>query len=82
MLYVLFGRERARLLCPLLLVAWSAWAFICPAVAVGAAAVLLGRQYAEPLDQITPASPGRRVVAILGLVLFFLVFIPVPIVLM
>ena len=82
-LYVLFGRERARLLLPLLLVAmvglgfiWSGWWLWALLLFV------LGRQYAEPLDQITPLSPGRRVVAILGLVLFFLVFIPVPIVLM
>jgi hypothetical protein len=34
--------------------------------------------HAEPLDQITSLDPQRRAVAILGLVIFVLVFTPVP----
>ena len=40
----------------------------------------LGRLYAEPLDQITQLDPPRRAVAVLGMVIFFLVFTPVPLV--
>ena len=32
----------------------------------------------EPYDLITPLNPARRALAIFGLILFFLVFIPVP----
>jgi len=38
----------------------------------------LGRQYAEPLDQITELDPTRRLVAWFAILLFILVFIPVP----
>jgi membrane-associated protease RseP (regulator of RpoE activity) len=41
---------------------------------------LLGRKHAEPLDQITELDPKRRKLAILALILFLLVFIPVPLV--
>jgi len=34
--------------------------------------------HAEPLDQITPLDPRRQVLAFAGLVLFLLVFAPVP----
>jgi membrane-associated protease RseP (regulator of RpoE activity) len=39
---------------------------------------LLGRQYARPLDEITELDPKRRALAWLGLIVFVLVFIPVP----
>ncbi len=38
----------------------------------------LGRRYAVPLDEITKLDPRRRIFAILTLLLFFLVFIPIP----
>ena len=38
----------------------------------------LGRVHAEPLDQITTLDANRRAVAILTIVIFFLVFMPVP----
>jgi len=41
---------------------------------------LLGRTYAEPLDTITPLDKPRRALAILALVVFVLVFTPVPLV--
>ncbi len=77
-LYVLVGK-RANTLLPLILGAlvllglvwngWWLWAFLI---------FMLGRLHAEPLDQITPLDPSRRAVAILGLVIFLLVFTPVP----
>jgi membrane-associated protease RseP (regulator of RpoE activity) len=48
---------------------WWLWLFLI---------FFLGRVYAAPLDQITPLDPRRKAIAILGLVIFFLVFIPVP----
>jgi membrane-associated protease RseP (regulator of RpoE activity) len=80
--YTLMGKKAARALLPVILVAmvllgfvwsgWWLWAFLI---------FLLGRFYAEPLDQITKLDPRRRAISILSLVIFLLVFIPVPLVL-
>lgn len=79
-LYALFG-DKARKAFPYILVAlmllglawsgWWLWAFML---------FWLGRVHAEPLDQITPLDPPRRAVAVLTLILFLLVFSPVPLV--
>jgi hypothetical protein len=53
-------------------IVWSGWWLWAVLIFV------FGRTYAEPLDQITELDPKRRVLAILGIILFFLVFIPVP----
>ncbi len=80
MVYVLLG-ERAKKLWPFIMgglamlgVAWSGWwlwAFLL---------FFMGRIYAEPLDQITGLDNRRKAIAILGVVIFFLVFTPVPLV--
>jgi membrane-associated protease RseP (regulator of RpoE activity) len=77
-LYALFGR-RSRIVLPFILVAliilgtvwsgWWLWAFII---------FLLGRSHAEPLDQITLLDPRRKALAIFGLLVFVLVFTPIP----
>jgi membrane-associated protease RseP (regulator of RpoE activity) len=76
--YALFG-ERARKAFPYLVgimlvlgIFWSGWwlwAFLL---------FWLGRVNADTLDQITPLDPSRRMVAVVVLVLFVLVFTPVP----
>jgi membrane-associated protease RseP (regulator of RpoE activity) len=77
-IYVLVGRKAARLLPALVVVllllgfAWSGWWLWAGLV------LLLGRTYAEPLNDITPLDPKRRAIAVLGLVLFLLLFMPVP----
>ncbi len=80
LIYVLLGK-RARLLWPFILGAlvllgfvWSGWWLWAGLI------FLLGRIYAEPLDQITQLDPKRRVLAVVGVILFFLVFTPVPLV--
>ncbi len=77
-LYSLIG-ERARFLYyPFLIVlallatlytGWIIWIVLL---------LLLGRVYATPLDTITPLNPGRRLIAITALVVFILVFMPIP----
>jgi membrane-associated protease RseP (regulator of RpoE activity) len=77
-MYVLLGRRASKLL-PVILVAlvalsfvytgWLLWAFLI---------FLLGRYHAEPLDEITPLDPKRRALAVLGVIIFILVFMPVP----
>ncbi|MFC1878448.1 site-2 protease family protein [Chloroflexota bacterium] len=78
MIYVLLGK-RARKLVPYILGAlfllaivwpgWLMWAFLI---------YILGRVYAEPLDQITQLDSSRKAFALLGILLFILVFTPVP----
>jgi membrane-associated protease RseP (regulator of RpoE activity) len=80
LLYGLVG-VRARMLLPFILgglvllgfvwSGWWLWAFLI---------FLLGRLYAEPLDQITPLDTKRKVIAVIGLIVFVLVFTPVPLV--
>ncbi|HSF83571.1 MAG TPA: site-2 protease family protein [Anaerolineales bacterium] len=77
-LYVLLGK-RATTLLPVILIALLALGMVWPGWWLWALLIfLLGRLHAEPLDQITPLDPSRRMVAILGLVIFVLVFTPVP----
>ncbi len=76
--YVLFGRRAAKLV-PFIIVTlvilgifwwgWLLWAGLI---------FFLGRIYAQPLDDITPLDSRRKALAILGLIMFVLVFIPIP----
>ncbi len=79
-LYVLLGK-RVRKVFPFLLGAvllmglvWNGWLLWAGLL------FLFGRVNAEPLDQITPLDTRRKVIAVLMLILFLLVFIPVPLV--
>jgi membrane-associated protease RseP (regulator of RpoE activity) len=78
-LYSLIG-ERARLLyypiigVMVLLVlngsgVWVLWVLML---------VVFGRIYATPLDTITPMDNRRKVIAVIGLAMFVLTFVPVP----
>lgn len=78
--YVLFGRRAKALFWPVILglvaltlitstPTWAIWVVLL---------FFLGRRYAEPLDDVTEIDGRRRVIAILTLVLFFLVFVPNP----
>jgi hypothetical protein len=53
---------------------WDGW-FIWAAMIF-----FLGRRVAQPLDEITPLDGKRRALAVFGLILFLLVFTPVPLV--
>ncbi len=80
LIYSLFGK-RLKWLRPLILAilvilgflwpGWWVWAFII---------LLIGNRYAEPLDEITELDPNRKILAWIGLVIFFLIFMPVPII--
>ncbi|MEX2162268.1 MAG: site-2 protease family protein [Anaerolineales bacterium] len=77
-LYTLFGK-RTRLLLPFILAGlaalgffwsgWWLWVFLI---------LFLGGSHAQPLDQITKLDKGRVALAIFGIIVFILVFIPVP----
>lgn len=81
--YVLSGKWAKRLYWPVLIgllvlgalvtqnvLQWGFWVLLL---------LLLGNRHAEPLDDVTPLDPRRRAVAIFSLLLFVLVFVPVPI---
>jgi Zn-dependent protease with chaperone function len=80
LVYSLYG-NRLRWIRPVIVVllfilgflwsGWWLWAFMI---------LLLGGRYAEPLDDITKLDRGRKALAQLGLIIFFLIFMPVPLV--
>ncbi|MBN2148082.1 MAG: site-2 protease family protein [Anaerolineales bacterium] len=75
---VLLGKRAIKLLpfilggLALLGIFWSGWWLWAVLIFV------LGRLQAEPLDTITPLDTKRRALALFGLVIFVLVFTPVP----
>jgi hypothetical protein len=72
------GRRTSKLL-PFILVILVLLGFVWSGWWVWAALIFfLGRIHAEPLDQITSLDPKRRALAILCVIVFFLVFMPVP----
>ncbi len=79
-LYVLLGK-RMRAIFPYILGALVAMGFVWSGWWLWAALLfMLGRVYAEPLDQITPLDPRRKMLAIFALIIFVLVFTPVPLI--
>jgi membrane-associated protease RseP (regulator of RpoE activity) len=80
-LFVLFGKEKAKKLYPIILGAlvlmgffWSGWWLWAGLL------LFFGRHYSEPLDMITPIDRKRKILGILALIVFLLTFIPVPLV--
>jgi hypothetical protein len=77
-LYVLLGKHASRLLpfilgaLALLGLAWPGWWLWVGLI------FFLGRRHAEPLDQITQLNSLRRAIAVLTLVIFVLIFTPIP----
>lgn len=77
-IYVLLGRRAARLW-PFIVVALALMGVIWFGWFIWAALIFfLGRTYAQPLDDITPLDMRRRALAMIGLIVFVLVFTPVP----
>ncbi|RPJ37538.1 MAG: site-2 protease family protein, partial [Chloroflexi bacterium] len=78
-MYVLFGKKTTARLLPFLIGAlillgffWSGWWLWAALI------FFLGRAYDDPLDQITPLDSGRKALAVAAVIIFFLVFTPVP----
>ncbi|HEX7434596.1 MAG TPA: site-2 protease family protein [Anaerolineaceae bacterium] len=81
MMYVLLGKGRAQKVLPVILAVLVALGFVWTGWWLWAALIfLLGRVYAEPLDQITTLDPPRKALAVLAIIIFFLVFTPVPLI--
>lgn len=80
--YVLFGDRAKQLFWPILILLgvlalftantmWFMWIGLL---------YFLGRTHAQPLDDITPLDKTRWLIAVGTLILFFLVFVPIPLV--
>lgn len=76
----LFGKRFTRSLLPFIIgalilmgFAWNGWWLWA-----GLIFLLVGRFYAEPLDQITPISKSRRVIGVVCIIIFLITFTPVP----
>jgi membrane-associated protease RseP (regulator of RpoE activity) len=79
-MYVLTGRKAVRLW-PFIVVALGILGFFWPGWWIWAVLVFwMGRVYMEPLDQITPLDRKRIFLAVLAIIIFIIVFIPVPLV--
>jgi len=77
--HLLFGTKWSHRLLPVILVVlvglgfyWSGWWLWAALV------FLLGRNFAEPLDQITELDPKRKALGVIALIIFIITFIPVP----
>jgi membrane-associated protease RseP (regulator of RpoE activity) len=80
-LYMLLGKKYAQRVFPFVLgalvllgFAWQGWWLWAVLI------FFVGRHYAEPLDQITPIDRKHKILGIIALVIFFLIAIPVPLV--
>jgi membrane-associated protease RseP (regulator of RpoE activity) len=76
----LFGTKNSKRILPFIIVGlallgffWNVWWFWA------VLALLMGRTYAEPLDQITPLDTKRKWIGVVMILVFILIFIPVPI---
>lgn len=79
--YVLFGERARYFFWPVVIIlaalgiftasiTWFLWVGLL---------FVFGRHHAQPLDMVTKVDPKRRALAIFTLLLFFLVFVPIPI---
>jgi membrane-associated protease RseP (regulator of RpoE activity) len=77
-LFVLFGKSAARIW-PFIVVILFLMGFVWSGWYIWAVLIfLLGRTFAQPRDGLTRINPSRRALAIFGMILFILVFTPVP----
>ena len=82
-LFVLLGGKRTRKTVPIILILLGLLGFVWPGWWLWAVLIFfLGRAHAEPLDQITPLDGKRKALAVLMVVVFLLVFVPVPLMIM
>lgn len=78
-LYVLLGKRNAKKIFPFILGALVALGFAWQGWWLWAALIFfVGGHHAEPLDQITPVDRKHKILGVIALVLFILIFIPVP----
>jgi hypothetical protein len=76
--YAIFGNRAGRIL-PWIIVGLVALGLFWPGWFLFVILIFIfGRSHAEPLDTVTPLSPRHKALAVLGLILFLLIFTPIP----
>lgn len=79
--HLLFGTRLSRRILPIILVALAGLGFVWSGWWLWAGLIfLLGRVYAEPLDQITDLGTPRKILGVIALIIFLATFIPIPLV--
>jgi membrane-associated protease RseP (regulator of RpoE activity) len=79
-MYVLLGKRTSRLF-PFILIALVLLGFVWNGWWLWAVLIFfLGRFRVEALDEITPLDPKHQALAVLGVIIFILVFMPVPLI--
>ena len=78
--YVLFGEKAKLLYWPIIIgmTALMLFTFTPTWLLLVVLLFFFGRNYAEPLDQVTELDTKRKIIAVLTLLLFVILFIPVP----
>jgi membrane-associated protease RseP (regulator of RpoE activity) len=77
--FVLFGSKGIKRLLPFILLSLVGLGFIWNGWWLWAVLIFfMGRVHAEPMDQITQLDKPRKLLGILTIIIFFLVFTPVP----
>jgi membrane-associated protease RseP (regulator of RpoE activity) len=78
LIYGIFGKKTERFV-PLIILLLALMGFFWAGWWMWAVLLLIfNRRHGEPLDEITPLDNNRKIIAIIGLIVFLLVFIPVP----
>ena len=78
---LLFSPKTSRKIFPLIVGILAALGFVWSGWWLWAGLLLFfGRVYAEPLDQITPLDKKRKWLGAISIIIFFLTFIPVPLI--
>jgi len=78
LIYGVFGRRTEKIL-PLIIAILGVLGFFWSGWWLWAVLLLVfNRKHGEPLDEITPLDSKRKLIALFGLIVFILVFIPVP----
>lgn len=81
-IYTLFGKKTALRIFPVIVGLLAAMGFVWTTWWIWAGLIFfLGRSHAEPLDLVTELDTRRRWVGYFALLVFILVFVPVPIML-
>lgn len=81
-IYTLFGKKTTQKIFPVIVGLLAAMGFVWTTWWIWAALIFfLGRSHAEPLDLVTELDTRRRWIGYFALLVFVLVFVPVPIML-
>jgi len=79
--HVVFGKNLSRKILPIIIVILALLGFVWYGWWLWVLFILVfGRQYTEPLDQVTPLDRTRKILAIIVMIIFVLIFMPVPLI--